>query len=192
MRLFLPFVFCVLSCYQLLAQVPVPADQYQGEGPVSLEQNVLRILSDSLLVPRLFTEACGDMKYHQDYNFLVYDSSAHIPEPMMVYHFAHPELNKKEIEAIAERQILEYASKRKWEFDRFTSQKVHFTDKAKDFRDGYYLVRFSNPMQYQDRVYIDVWIKDQPTHGGINVLFKCTLGGTVTGWQIYRDCRAKG
>lgn len=192
MRLFLSIIFCALIILTLKAQVPVPANEYQGEGPVSLEQNVLRVLADSLLVPRLFTEACEGMKYNQEYNFLVYDSSAHIPEPMMVYHFAHPEYNKKEIEAIAERQILAYSSKRKWEFDRFTSQKVHFTSKAKDFRDGYYFVRFSNPMQYQDRIYIDVWIKDQPVHGGINVLFKCTLDGTVTGWQIYRDCRAKG
>lgn len=174
------------------AQAPVPTVEYRSNAPISLEQNVLQALVDSLFSPRLFLEVCGNMQFNPEYRMLVFDSSAHMAEPMMVYQFAHPELAKQAIEEIAERQILEYAVRKKWEFDRFTSPKVHFTQLAKDFKEGYYLVRFSSPMQYMDRVYVDVWIKDSPDHGGINVLFKCTLGGSVTGWKIYRDCRAKG
>jgi hypothetical protein len=192
MRTLFSFLFCLTSSFGVYAQAPVPLTEYRSDAPISLEQNVLQTLVDSLFQPRLFLEACGDMQFYPEYRLLVFDSSAHIAEPMMVYQFAHPELAKQDIEDIAERQILEYAAKNKWEFDILTSPKVHFTQLAKDFREGYYLVRFSSPMQYMDRVYVDVWIKDSPDHGGINVLFKCTLGGRVAGWQIYRDCRAKG
>jgi hypothetical protein len=180
------FLLPLLSGF-LFAQVPLPSGG-QTRPPLSSEQKVLNFMADSLWKPELFKKACSGDLYRKEYKFLVYDSTYHLPEPIMVYKFSNPSLSHKELIGLTERQIVNFVGREKLEFDIFQSRKAHFTKFPKDFREGYYLVRISQPMLYEDYIYYDFWIKESPSLPGINILFQTDMQGVVTGWKFYTVC----
>jgi len=186
----LVFMLMIFTC--AYAQVPKPGTDFPRENVDSPEQNILYILLDSTLLPRLFSNACPNEAYLPDLRMLVYDSTAHLPEPIMVYRLAHENLKHEQLIEIAESHEINFYEKQKLNFDLYTSTKVHFTNKARDFRKGYYFVRFSNIMQYENALYIDVWIKEKSDGAGMNILFKTDLNGRVLKYRTYKDCRSRG
>jgi hypothetical protein len=171
----------------LFAQVPLPGEG-QSRAPLSSEQRVLNYLADSLWKAEIFKKSCPGDQFKKENKFIVYDSTYHLPEPIMVYKFSKPSLSHEELIGLTERQIINFVGREKLDFDIFQSRKAHFTQFAKDFREGYYLVRISQPMLYEDHIYYDFWVKESPTLPGINVLFQTDLRGQVTGWEIYTVC----
>jgi len=171
----------------LFAQVPLPGEK-KPLPSLSSEQRVLNFLADSLLKPALFKKACPGDKFVKENLLLVYDSTFHLPEPIMVYKFAQPNLTHEQLIELTERQIINFAGREKLDFDIFQSRKAHFTKHTKDFREGYYLVRISQPMLYEDYIYYDFWIKESANLPGVNILFRTDMRGMVDSWQVYTVC----
>lgn len=171
----------------LVAQVPLPGE-IKPLPALSPEQRVLNFLADSLIKPALFKKACPGDKYIRENMLLVYDSTFHLPEPIMVYKFANPNLNHEQLIQLTERQIVNFAGREKLDFDIFQSKKAHFTKHPKDFRPGYYLVRISQPMLYEDFIYYDFWVKESAGLPGVNILFRTDMRGLVDSWQVYTVC----
>lgn len=183
------FLFPLLLVFSglLFAQVPLPGEK-KPLPTLSSEQRVLNFLADSLLKPALFKKACAGDKFVKENMLLVYDSTYHLPEPIMVYKFAKPGLTHDELIDLTERQIINFAGREKLDFDIFQSKKAHFTKQIKDFREGYYLVRISQPMLYEKFIYYDFWIKESAVLPGVNILFRTDMRGMVDSWQVYTVC----
>lgn len=171
----------------VLAQVPYPVSNATPRtiGP---EQRVLNFLADSLLRPALFKKACPGDAFHPEYKILVFDSTWHLPEPIMVYKFARPGLTHEEMIALTERQIINFGGREKLEFDVLGNKKVHFTRNCKGFQPGYYFLRISQPMLYEDYIYYDLWLKESHSLPGINILLRTDMNGMVNAWQVYTVC----
>ena len=182
----------ILFCFAgvAYAQIPLPAIE---KTPVQLspEQNGLNFIRDSLWRPELFADACKGDLFKPGKRFLVYDSTYHLPEPIMVYQLANPNLSHEELISLTERQIIQFSEKQKLDFNLFESPGVHFTTNPKDFKIGYYFVRVSQPMSYEGYLYFDFWIKETPVLPGINILIRTDAKGRVDQWQSYTICQLR-
>lgn len=185
--LFLPFF---LFSGFLMAQVPFPSPEKKVRV-VSPEQNILKILADSLLRPALYKKACNSEFFQPGMKVLVYDSTWHLPEPIMVYKYGKSNVSHAELMTLTERQIINFGAREALVFDSYALRNVQFTSSSKDFRPGYYFVRFSQPMGYEDGLFYDVWVKDKQSSAGINILFKTDLRGMVKSWLVYSDCKPR-
>jgi hypothetical protein len=182
------FLLCISGF--AFAQLPLPGEGKYPEA-LSPEQKALNFLKDSLWSPELFKGACKGDRFKKGKQFLVYDSTFHLPEPIMVYKFANPSLSHEELVALTERQIIQFGERSKFDFNVFESPGVHFTPNSKAFKPDYYFIRISQPMLYEDYLYFDLWIKETSVLPGINVLIRTDLRGNVDAWQSYAVCHLR-
>jgi len=192
MQKWIYWIFSLLVFSSVYGQMPGPGVKIK-ELPPSPEQRILKYLIDTLFTPELLAkDTCEKLLFQEDNRFAVYDSSWHLPEPLMIYRFGGKKPNAEELMVLTDKQPISITEREGLLFEDFTIRKTELTYLSEDFREGYYFIRFSQPMKYLGSLFFDVSIKEKPEQAGINILFSFSLkNNKILGWQVYSDCRNK-